>query len=566
MLDVTRIPLDPLFALLPKTHPQTEKDILLGLATIGFVQLLLATPYTPGWRLFRAAVGAPIACGLFGWVIVAAVDVYDINQWGVAILSASFIFKVFEYFLFFPPEEHCHRLVPRSSSRSTKSSGHSNGDTPTSKLKARSEDTTSVGVNETQEEEALVPEPVPAGFTWAKLCWAASLWFSYRGIGWNYVCPLPRSAYQPPYTRQSSRKAFLIKQLKMWVFGYLVDDFFRAYRNCSSAAPFFSGLPGIAPPYSSLTQYERAIYSIAVVVRVWFGLINSHIGWSMGMVILGGILGWETEMFAPWGWPPLFGGLVELWKHPGLSTMWSRTWQGYNRRWLYVLGWIGIGENILGFTHTGISSHPTIPPKAPSDLTSSTAVNTPHPSGHVSPSHPLPTTPPKLPTKRMSTKLMLQNLVKSFVVFTLSGLHHDVGSLACLIKNHPPGAPIYTHHLFRLTAFFVLQPVGLTIEALVKTLWRSWKAKAHPEWKKTPTPTSSSDSSPKSSNALSGGEPAWLIRTERILGFAWTWIWLGWTARWFVEGMAQLGNYRRGEGREEFWSLFGGLIYGKWYI
>ncbi|WVF68562.1 hypothetical protein IAT40_003331 [Kwoniella sp. CBS 6097] len=534
MIDITRIPLDSFFALLPKTHPQTEKDLLLAFGTIGFVVLLLAAPYTPGWRFVRAAVGTPVACGLFGWIIVAPVDTYDINQWGVAILVASFCFKVLEFFLFFPPEEHCHRLVPRSSVHPPIPNGLANG-------------SVSKTVPHVLEDD-LVPEPVPAGFTWAKLCWAASLWFSYRGIGWNYVCPLPASAYQHPYTRKSTRKAFLIKQLKMYIFGYLVDDFFRAFRNCSSAAPFFSGLPGVAPPYDSLTQYQRAVYSIAVAVRVWFGLINSHIGWGTGMVVIGGIFGWETEMFAPWGWPPLFGGMGELWRHPGLSTMWSRTWQGYNRRWLYVLGWIGIGENILGFTHTGISSHPTVPPK-PLDSSSSTAANSPHPSGHVSPSHPLPTAPPRLPTKKMSTRLMVQNLLKSMVVFILSGLHHDVGSLACLIKNHPPGTPIYSYHLFRFTPFFVVQPIGLTIEALVKTRWRSWKAKAHPEWKKE-----------------AQGEPAWLIWTERILGFAWTWIWLGWTARWFVEGMAQLGNYRRDGGREQFWSLFGGLFYGKWFI
>ncbi|WVQ96102.1 hypothetical protein IAU59_003204 [Kwoniella sp. CBS 9459] len=550
MLDITRIPLDGLFALLPKTHVQTEKDILIGFGTIGFVQLLLAAPYTPGWRFIRAAVGAPVACALFGWVILAAVDVYDINQWGIAILGASFCFKVLEFFLFFPPEEHCHRLIPRSTVHPSGSRGLVNGDASTPK---------SATASASSDEVDLVPEPVPAGFTWAKFCWASSLWFSYRGIGWNYVCPLPASAYQHPYTRKSSRKAFIIAQVKTYIIGYIVEDFFRAFRNCSSAAPFFSGLPGVAPPYDSLTQYQRGVYSIAVASRVWFGLMNSHLLWKTGMVLLGGIFGWETEMFAPWGWPPLFGGLGELWRHPGLSTMWSRTWQGYNRRWLYVLGWIGIGENILGFTHTGISSHPSVPHK-PVDSSSSTAANSPHPSGNVSPSHPLPTAPARLPTKKMSTRLMVQNLIKSLVVFTMSGLHHDVGSLACLIKNHPPGTPIYTYHLFRFTPFFVVQPIGLTIEALVKTQWRSWKAKAHPEWKKK------AFSTPDIPTTKQTGEPAWLVWTERILGFAWTWLWLGWTARWFVEGMAQLGNYRRGEGREEFWSLFGGLIYGKWFI
>lgn len=50
-------------------------------------------------------------------------------------------------------------------------------------------------------------------------------------------------------------------------------------------------------------------------------------------------MGWEGEMWSPWGWPPLFGNFKELWRYPGLSTMWSRV-----RRQAYVMIIINIDK------------------------------------------------------------------------------------------------------------------------------------------------------------------------------------------------------------------------------
>ncbi|WRT69570.1 uncharacterized protein IL334_006558 [Kwoniella shivajii] len=534
MTQIPPIPLSPVLSRLPPLHPKSPFDYNLAFGSIALIILTLSAPHTGGWKLFRAGIAAPISISVFGYIILCAEDVYDINHWGVAILMSTFMMRISEFFIFFPPEENCHRLVPKSRLHPTSTSHLETTATTTTAPRQDEKE-------EQEEQEVLTPEPVPQPFTLSKLYWATSLWFSYRGVGWNTVCPLGGSSRRHPYLRKSTRKSFIKHNIKIYILYYLIDDFFRAIRNIYSA-PFFSGLPG-SPTYDSLTQIERAINSTAVVVKVWFVLVNSHILWGMTCVIVGGILGWEGEMFTPWGWPPLFGDLHELWRYPGLSTMWSRTWQGYNRRWLYVLGWIGIGENVLGLTHTGISAHPTVPITTTS--TSSSSANSLHTSGQTSPSHPIPTSSPRLPTRRMSSKLMIQNLIKSLITFLLSGLNHDVGSLALILKNHPKNQAVYLSDVMRLTPFFVLQPFALAVEALFKTLWRRLKSKSY----------------------MKGQEPTWLTFMERIIGFIWTWVWLGYTARYFVEGMAQLGVYRRdGVDREMFLSVWGGLIWGKWWI
>lgn len=144
-------------------------------------------------------------------------------------------------------------------------------------------------------------------------------------------------------------------------------------------------------------------------------------------------------------------------------------------------------------THTGLSSHPSVPPD------SSSSANTPSPSGRVSPNHPIPTTPTQLPSKRMTPMLMFQNLVKSTIVFGLSGLQHDCGTLVLLMKTHP-GKIRYFKDILILTPFFVIQPLALAGEAMVKTTWRGWKSRSHPTWKL-------------------GKQPGWLTFVERLLGF-----------------------------------------------
>ncbi|WWC65983.1 uncharacterized protein I303_108605 [Kwoniella dejecticola CBS 10117] len=542
-----QIPLYELVSRLPTPHPKNGMDAFIGIGAVHLMILAHLTPHTGGWRLFRMGIVTPLCLAAFGYIVVAQIEKDDLTHWGTCVLMCIYSMRVLEYFVFFPAEENCHRVVPRSQvhPRGTSSSlkiplsnGHSHsasGGTPTKHT-----------IEKVDEEEVLIAEPVPAPFTWKKLYWSWSLLWSYRGIGWNYQCPLPSESTRHPYSRKSSRLAWGYATIRYYAIGYIIDDFFRSIRNIYGKE-FFAG----NIPYTNLTQFERGLYSTAVVIRVWFGLIHSWTITAVIFVTIGGVLGWNDEIFAPWGWPPMFGSLGQLWKHPGLSTMWSKTWHGYNRRWLYVLGWIGIGENILGLTHTGISSHPNLYP-------SDKITNSSNASGQISPTHPISTssfssssssssTSPNLPTRRMSTRLMIENLIKSFLTFLLSGFNHDVGSFALILKNNRPqlGQTTYLTDIFRLTPFFVVQPIGLAVEAFFKTNYRKTKTRFR---------------------VFKGKEPNWSVFVERLIGFIWTWTWLGWTARFFVEGMVQLGSYRRDGDRELYWSLFGGLIWGKWYI
>ncbi|WWD20169.1 hypothetical protein CI109_104645 [Kwoniella shandongensis] len=514
-------------SLLPPPHPAGPIDYSVGFLNIFLTQLVLTTPCTPGWKLFRAGVAAPIIVSIWVYLALWPILWYSFDHWGIVIFLTSHAFRTLEWLVFFPAEENLHRLVPKSSLVSKIRSSTTNG-----KPIANGDNST--------DSTALVPEPIPPPFTFAKFCWAASLWWSIRGVGWNFCCPLPSSSVKPPYTRGSTRWQWLKAQTKIFLVSYIVYDSVRTFQNLTWGRSFFHDVVGIAPSYSTMTSSHKALYSIAVVTRVYWGLQSTHFQAAALMVTIGGMMGWEGELWSPWGWPPLFGSLIELWKHPGLSTMWSRTWQGYNRRFLYVFGWIFIGEKVLGLTHTGLSSHPTIPPS------NSSSQNSPNPSGQVSPSHPLPTTAPQLPTRKLSPRLMLQNLIKSLIVFGISGLHHDLGVLKLFWKFAPPGARMTLRERYILTPFFFVQPLALAVEAAVKTSWRGWKLKTHPEWKKG-----------------GEGEPGWLVLLERAIGFAWTWIWLGWTAGWFVEGLANMGAFRQTE--DEVWfSLVGGLLYGKW--
>jgi hypothetical protein len=86
------------------------------------------------------------------------------------------------------------------------------------------------------------------------------------------------------------------------------------------------------------------------------------------------------------------------------------------------------------------------------------------------------------------------------------------------------GETVRWRDLFSLSPFFVAQPVALAFEAVIKHRWRKFKHSR-------------------------GFQPGSLITLERVVGFIWTWLWLGWTAGWFVEGMSRLGVWRHWPGK-----------------
>lgn len=215
---------------------------------------------------------------------------------------------------------------------------------------------------------------------------------------------------------------------------------------------------------------------------------------------------------------------------------------------MWKFGWIGIGENILRLPPSG----PDIkgPPPHLSQLQSSgtatpAGVNTPGKtslaSGQVSPSHPVPT----VPTRR-SDSVRIGNLIKSLCVFGLTGWIHDHGAYFLLTHTRSRQGDLdwrWTDAV--VTApFFLIQPVGLVLEAKIKSAWRGWKMRNRPLWRLE--------------------QPVSVVFLERLVGFIWTWTWLGWTAGWFIDGLVRIGYYRRGDGQELFPSLFGGLLWGVW--
>ena len=237
-----------------------------------------------------------------------------------------YITRTLELLVFCPPEENVFRVRRRAPTKLNGSTAGQNG-TQHHLTNGHTVKSTNGHAGHHEREHAVeevLPEPVPAPWTMAKFGWALSLWWSLRGIGWNYCCPLPNSSRRHPFTVTSSRRSYIIYRLRYYILGWIVWDLTRSYMNCSTAAPYFNGLPGVAPTYESLSQWQRGVYSLCVVCRIVFGCEKTHTGLSMILVAIGGAMGWDNEIFSPWGWPPLFGTLSEVWKNPGLAITWSK--------------------------------------------------------------------------------------------------------------------------------------------------------------------------------------------------------------------------------------------------
>lgn len=139
-------------------------------------------------------------------------------------------------------------------------------------------------------------------------------------------------------------------------------------------------------------------------------------------------------------------------------------------------------------------------------------------SGRLSPSNPIPAGPN-----------VKANLIKSIVTFTLSGVHHDYGTLVLLLDQIGRGerTAIAWTDVLGVTPFFVVQPFGLVLEAVVKRQWRVLKKK----------------------QVLSERTASFI---EFVLGNTWTWVWLGWTAGWYVRTLTEIGAYRAFPGKPMF--------------
>ena len=225
-----------------------------------------------------------------------------------------------------------------------------------------------------------------------------------------------------------------------------------------------------------------------------------------------------------------------------------QTWNNGNRRWSFMLGWVGIGEHILGLPVSGHVSEPlaarSAPDEARSSATAPSASGTPNPSRAVSPSHPVPAAAAPA-ARKMTLRIALANLVKSLIVFTLCGLMHDFP--AWTFTTHGDSTRRITlsyTSLIYTTPFFAIQPLALAVEALIKRQYRRAKVNA---------------------GLAKGTEPRALVFAERLVGFVVVWYWIGWTSGWYVAGVARMRLYMWEGDDAAMWSPMGGLWLGKWW-
>ena len=162
-------------------------------------------------------------------------------------------------------------------------------------------------------------------YTMARFLWAANLWSNYRGIGWTYQAPLSKGALRDPFLRTSRVRAFLFNRVGQLLFTLVVVD---VLSTLLAAEPrtrnYFSAIEGVSPRLAEQPVQWRALWSIIVVGVTWQGLELSYVATAISMVSVGSMTGWKGAMWEPWGWPPLFGTLGELWNRPGLAMMWSK--------------------------------------------------------------------------------------------------------------------------------------------------------------------------------------------------------------------------------------------------
>lgn len=186
----------------PSSHPTTNNDWLpFAIITLASCALIALTPPTREWRIVRASLFGLYVSYQVYFCLFAVGPSWE-THWENVIGTEWFFVKGLEVMLFYPPEEHLFRIKRRNCS---------------------------IKRGENTEEVEWEDEPVPEPGSLAKLYWAIDVWFSERGIGWNFAAPLPERVNHKPST---TRIMFILIRLRYLVIWYFIDDLARAYMTC----------------------------------------------------------------------------------------------------------------------------------------------------------------------------------------------------------------------------------------------------------------------------------------------------------------------------------------------
>lgn len=205
------------------------------LPLVGFIcfncLLIAATPPTPAWKRVRAAV-FPFMLSYQLWFVTSTYELPWYRCWGNATGQLWHTVKALEVLVFYPPEDHCYRIKPQGKETAKRNQLDVKDDAGRARENGHGVAVRDGDSSGMQAPPTLVPESIPPPFTLVKLYWAFSLWFSQRGIGWNYVAPLPASSMRHPFTRKSSRRAYLVNRVIYLLCVYLACNLTRAYMTC----------------------------------------------------------------------------------------------------------------------------------------------------------------------------------------------------------------------------------------------------------------------------------------------------------------------------------------------
>jgi hypothetical protein len=269
-------------------HPGSAAVAILAQAILA-IGIAVTTPESKVRRWFVL----PVCMGLLLWHSLYNTAEVANTDWGHGCQMITRMLRAFELVVLYQAEKHYWRVTPV--------------------LK--------------EDKIMYAPVPVPEPWTWAKLDWAWSLWWNQRGIGWNFQPPLPASCFAHPFTPLSSRRDYLLNRLYHLGRLLVIDDIVTSIIASPAHNAFFSGRPYGPDSLASLASlpiHLRALYSICVVGKILTGTDIPTTIFDILCVGVGGLFGLRGEWFEPWGHPPMFGTLGEMWVQPGLGVLWGK--------------------------------------------------------------------------------------------------------------------------------------------------------------------------------------------------------------------------------------------------